>query len=261
MEYEEAGQRPQPPSFALVPLNSLAVKVVEHIKNQSYQTTLDKDTIGLLVSFDDPEKQYLTLGRKDCDIYLPELKGSKTGVEISEFQASFHVVEETGAVILTDHSVRKNTEIVPTEMGSVELERAIPFREPRRSVVVCKGINPRITFGHVQRYMFGLEWRSDGLYDFPDKNEPYVLGPRKRRSKRYIQGYKIASGTRGIVYWAIDGTSGAKIAIKKVHTLSDLGWVARKAEDPLMARERNLESRVSFLPRSRLSIFQFPLGT
>ena len=264
MVYKEVEQGSEAPSFVLVPLNSPAVQVAKHIKNELYQVPVDNDTVGLCVSFDDPEKQYITLGRRGCDIFLPEhLSGSKKGAEISDFQAAFHVVEETGAVLLTDRSTRKNTEIVPKEQAySIPFRDFRYFREHRRSMVVCIGINPRISFGHDHRYLFELKWRSDGLYDFPNKTEPYLLGPRKSKSKKYIQGNKIGGGAHSSVYLAIDVSTGDKIAVKKFHSISrkNLEFATREVKNLLGLKELNLEYRVSaFL--SRLFILQSFLDT
>ncbi len=234
-------------AFQLVPLNPQAMKVTDHSKNQDYRV-VDQDTVGLWISFHDPEKQYVTLGRRDCDITLPEPKGSKHGVEITDFHASFHVVEETGAVVLTDRSTRKNTEMLP-----VEHTVTISFREPKRSVIVCRSINTCVAFGRDNYYQFEIRWKSDGLYDFPDKNEPYLTGPRKSKSKKYVQGYGVGAGQYGNVVWAIDAQTGNKIAVKKFHNLSgkNLEFATREVKNLFRITEGNSEQHVgTILPSS-----------
>ncbi|KAK1751106.1 kinase-like domain-containing protein [Echria macrotheca] len=210
------------PFFWLVPVNSAARKVVEHPYNRYYQYYIDDNTAGLVISFDDPDIRLYTLGSSGADIYLPEaLPKSKASPEISDIQASFGVVEETGAVLLSDHSKDRNTEPYSSS-GSVGVAVAIKFRSrerKERSVLVARGINTRVAFGRDRFYQFELRWRSDGLYGF-DKDQGYALGPKKASSKRYIEKERIGGGAYGAVYEVLDVTSGGLMAVKKFHNLT-----------------------------------------
>ncbi|KAH8881230.1 kinase-like protein [Thozetella sp. PMI_491] len=234
----------QPPSFTLVPLNSQARRATENARNQYFQVQLEDGTWGLWLSFEHAEKQTFTLGRTSCDIYLPEGKSKGHASDISPYQASFHVAESTGAVILTDHSSLKNTELLSRE-NTVTL----PFRDHHRSVIVCRGINTCIAFGRDRWYQFQIRWTSDGLYGFSNKEFPYRTGPRKSRVKKYIEGEKVGGGAYGIVFWVIDTATGGRMAVKKFHNLSDknLEFATREVKNLFKVNESNAEQHKHIL--------------
>ncbi|KAK0705877.1 kinase-like domain-containing protein [Lasiosphaeria miniovina] len=209
-----------PPKFVLAPLNTAARKATEHFRNKYYQYQLDShnNTFGLWIDFSDPAKQSFTLGRADTDIFLPELRSAKGASQISDLHASFQVVADTGAVLLFDHSDLGTTE--PFSGTTTGHGFTVKFRNNAKSVLVARGINSRIAFGRDKWYQFEIQWRSDGLYDFPSKDEPYTVGPRNSRAKKYVQGEKVGGGAYGNVWWAMDVTDGKLMAVKKFHSLS-----------------------------------------
>ncbi|KAK3680852.1 kinase-like domain-containing protein [Podospora appendiculata] len=211
------GQQPlSPPAFILVPLNTAARKAVEHVRNK-YWHYQNNNTFGLWIDFSDPTRLHYTVGRTNTDIYLPEMRAAGKGSsQISDLHASFQLVKEAGAVLLLDHSENRETEPFSGSHGG---GFTVKFRSNRNSVLVARGINPRIAFGHDRWYQFELHWRSPGMYGFP-QDEPYIMGPRQMRNKRYVQGERVGGGAYGNVWWALDSTTGEIMAIKKFHNLS-----------------------------------------
>ncbi len=217
-------QEPQPPTFVLVPINREAKRATEHVRNKYYQYPLDtnSNTFGLWISFADPDKPTYTLGRNETDIYLPEMRGGSRGPgsQISDLQASFQLQPDTGAVLLCDHSEHKNTETLsPSHGTSNHSGYTVKIRDNQRSVLVARGINPRVAFGRDKYYQFELHWHSPGLYSF-SVDEQYVVGPRLSKTKKYLQGEKVGGGAYGVVWWAMDLTTGGLMAVKKFHNLS-----------------------------------------
>ncbi|KAK3311982.1 kinase-like domain-containing protein [Apodospora peruviana] len=212
--YDDAGQTaPQPPRFVMVPLNSAARKAIEHVRNKYWQYQFENNTFGLWIDFSDPEKQVYSLGRGEgCDIYLPD---RDRRYQISEYHASFEVVEQTGAVLLFDRSSHRTTEPM-----SVNNTFTVKYRKDANSVLVAQGINTRIAFGRDRYYQFELQWHSDGMYHFPDKEEPYAMGPKNSRAKKYVQADKIGGGAYGNVYRCLDATTGTIMAVKKFHNMT-----------------------------------------
>ncbi|KAH6621637.1 kinase-like domain-containing protein [Chaetomium sp. MPI-SDFR-AT-0129] len=214
-ESADEQQNAQPnPEFLLAPLNAAARKVVNHENNQSLRTLVN-DTIGLWCSFSSQGKPVYTLGSdEDADIYLPDTKSSSKGSpHISGVHASFNLVEKTGAILLFDES--DNHTVEPLSSSN---SYTVKFRHSK-SVLVAQGINPRIALGQDQWYQFEIQWHSEGLYDFP-KDEPYRMGPRSSRTKKYLFGGDIGAGSYGAVSWAMDATNGRIVAVKKFHKLS-----------------------------------------
>jgi hypothetical protein len=205
---------PSKPAFILVPLNPAARKVLHHPRNSHLRYPLD-DPDGLWLSFSDPQKQECTLGKGDADIHLPDPKSSSKGSpHIQPIHASFQVVEDTGAVLLWDHSDNGTVEPLPHSNSYT-----VKFRSNAKSVLVAQGINSKIAFGKDQWYQFEIQWQSDGLYGFP-KDEPYRMGPSNARVKKYVMGREVGAGSYGSVSWVLDATSGKIIAVKKFHKLS-----------------------------------------
>ncbi|KAK3304789.1 kinase-like domain-containing protein [Chaetomium strumarium] len=210
---EEPYTVPTAPAFALTPLNPAARKVVGHANN-SHLRCQSHDTIGLWVDLSDPDKIF-TLGRRDTDIHLPDKTSSSKGSPcISDLHASFQVVLETGAVLLFDHSGNGTVEPLPRDQ-----HYTVKFRSNAKSVLVARGINSRIAFGKDQWYQFEIQWHSDGLYRFP-KHDPYTMGPRNSRHKKYLLGEQVGAGSYGTVWWALDATNGKIIAVKRFHKLA-----------------------------------------
>lgn len=225
----------EPPIFILVPLNSAAKKAVEHPRNRYYRYQPNEHTYGLYLSFEDTATPFYTIGsRNDVNIYLPNQKLSKGTAEISELQASFRIVEETGAVLLCDHSQHRNTEpFAPSSSSASSLPSVtIKLRSNPRSVVVARGINPRIAFGRDKHYQFELLWQSLGLYGF-DRDQSYAVGPRRASNKKYIEKERIGGGAYGSVWEVLDVTSGLPMAVKKFHNLSgkNLEFATREVEN------------------------------
>lgn len=213
-----------PPCFVLAPLNSAARKVTEHVRNKYYQHLSDpnNNTFGLWIDFSDPDHQVFTFGRGDTDIYLPEGKGSKGSSQISDLQASFYVVQSTGAVLLQDNSDRQNTEPFAPSHSSSSSSHAgvtVKFSNRDRTILVARGINSRVAFGRDRFYQFEIQWQSDGLYNF-NKEDPYIVGPRRSRTKKYVQGERVGGGAYGDVWWVMDITNGELMAVKKFRNLS-----------------------------------------
>jgi len=203
---------PVTPVFALVPLNPAAQNAVNNVRNVHFHCFIS-GTSGLWLDFSNLDKQVCTLGSDGADIYLPSTRSRNESAHICAIHASFQVVEETGAVLLYDHS----------EEGTVEplLHRhcyTVNFRSNAKSVLVARGVNEHIAFGRVEWYQFEIHWVSDGLYRFP-KEEPYSLGPRNAISKSYLYGGDIGTGSYSTVLWALDTTNGKIIAVKKFHDL------------------------------------------
>jgi len=172
------------PSFVLVPLNSAARKAVEEGRNHHLRLDYDERP-RLLIDFSNPERQFYTLGcDDDTDIYLPNARSSKRSAWISGVHASFRLVEDTGAVLLYDHS--DNHSVEPLHPAGHNPPLKFHKNSNPRSVLVARAINSHIAFGEYQWYEFKIQWQSDGLYRFP-KTEPYVLGPRSSRSKRRVE--------------------------------------------------------------------------
>jgi serine/threonine protein kinase len=211
----EAHAVPSPPCFILAPLNPAARRAVDHASNSHLRYRID-DTIGLWLDFSNPEKQACTLGKgEDADIHLPDTRSSSKGSpHISGVHASFQVVHETGAVLLWNCSDNGTVEPLPHSHCFT-----VKFRPNAQSVLVARGINSRIAFGKDQWYQFEIQWQSDGMYRFL-KDEPYTMGPRNSRTKKYVLGGEVGAGSYGTVSWVLDATSGKIIAVKKFHRLS-----------------------------------------
>ncbi|KAK0642929.1 kinase-like domain-containing protein [Cercophora newfieldiana] len=210
------------PSFLLAPLNSAARKVTEHVRNNYYKYPLDADnnTFGLYFDFSDPDHQVFTLGRIDTDIYIPESRGSKGSSQISDLQASFYVVQHTGAVLLQDHSDHRNTEPFAPSHSSSSSHGGVTVKfRSSRTVLVALGINSRVAFGRDKFYQFEIRWLSEALYGF-NKEDPYIVGPRHSRTKKYVQGEKVGGGAYGDVWSVLDITNGERMAVKKFRNLS-----------------------------------------
>lgn len=221
---DEVEQVRKPPCFVLAPLNSAARKATEHVRNKYWQHSFDASSqkaLGLWIDFTDPDKNIYTLGRKDTDIYLPEGRSSHGSPQISDIHAAFELVQETGAVLLRDYSDHGNTEPFALAHSSSPNHAGVTvkFLPGTSSVLVARGINSRIAFGRDRFYQFEIQWRSDGLYAF-EKDEPYTLGPRPTRAKRYLQGERVGGGSFGTVWSVLDITTGSVMAVKKFHSLS-----------------------------------------
>jgi hypothetical protein len=202
------------PAFTLVPLNPAAQDAINHVRNEHFRCRARSGTIGLWLYFSNLAKQVCTLGSHDADIYLPSPRSRNESAHISAIHASFQVVEETGAVLLCDHSEEGTVEPLPHRHCFT-----VNFRSNAKSVLVARGVNERIAFGRDQWYQFEIQWRSDGLYRFP-KGGPYSLGPRNALGKSYLYGGDIGTGSYGTVSWALDTTNGKIIAVKKFRDLS-----------------------------------------
>ncbi|KAB5585219.1 kinase-like domain-containing protein [Coniochaeta sp. 2T2.1] len=215
-EDQEDLEVPGPPVLYLVPYNKPARQAVQHELNAYFRTSLPNLPHGgwaLYISFANPEKQVYTLGRADCDIFLPDPKGA----DISKHQCSL-VNTENGAVLLEDKSSKKNTEPFSSNNGGQTIGFITAETNSRR-VLIARGINNMIGFGRDRYYEFGIHWESDGLYRFPDKGENYRTGPRKSRQKRYIEGEKVGGGSYGNVWWVMDVHTGGFMAVKKFHNM------------------------------------------
>ncbi|KAK3989640.1 kinase-like domain-containing protein [Cladorrhinum sp. PSN332] len=209
------------PIFLLAPVNAAARKATENVLNSYYQWR-DEDGIpmGLWIDLSDPSRSTITLGRADTDIHLPDTRSNTRGSpQISDTHASFEVIPETGAVVLWDHSDFANVEPFAPDHGSGH-SWTVKFRSnTRRSVIVARGINSHIAFGKDKWYQFEIQWKSEVMYGF-DKDEPYHMGPKHSRTKRYVQLDKLGGGAYGTVYSALDATTGLLIAVKRFHSLS-----------------------------------------
>lgn len=205
--------RPARPAFLLKPLNEPAERAVDHRRNAHLRACFD-NTVGLWVDFSAADRTAYTLGCGDTDIYLPDPRpGRRSSPQIDSLHASFCLVEDTGAVLLRDHS--RHRTVQPLPQSPCYTVRFCPNVD---SVLVARGINSRVAFGRDGWYEFGLVWHSDGLYHFPNKDEPYTMGPSSDRSKRYLQGDMVGGGAYGTVWWVLDATSGKLMAVKKFHT-------------------------------------------
>lgn len=243
---------PRTPAFSLAPLNSPARKAVEHSRNSHLRCRVEDGTVGLWLDFSNPDKQSCSLGcDSSADIYLPDARSSKRAAHISPIHASFQVVEDTGAVLLWDHSESSTVEPLPNRHGYT-----VKIRSNAKSVLVAKGINTIIAFGAEQWYQFEIQWRSDGLYRFR-KDEPYVMGPRNSRLKKYIVGGEVGAGSYGTVLWVLDVTNGHIIAVKKFHKLSgkNLEFATREIAN-LFRINRDKSIKHVGLP----SLFSFPFS-
>lgn len=203
---EESGN---PPILYLVPTNTAAQQAAADPLNEAYRWPMENGTFSLGIGFADPAKQVFTLGRADCDIFLPDSRGA----DISKHHCSFTNTER-GAVLLQDLSSKKNTEPYSLKTGG----QTIDFDE-RRCVLVARGINNTIGIGRNRFYQFELNWQSDGLYPFPDKEENYRIGPRKSKQKKYIEGDEVGGGSYGTVFWAMDVYTGELMAVKRFRNL------------------------------------------
>lgn len=216
--YSDEGEpplQPRSPAFVLVPVNPAARKAVDLPENDGLRCRVNNN-IGLWIDFSNPDKQVFTLGCGETDIYLPNTGVSGKGSpQLCDIHASFQLVEETGAVLLCDHSDKGTVETLTHSHGYT-----LKLRSSTRSVLVARGINPRFAVGHDKWYQFKIQWQSDGLYAFPNKDEPYTMGPSNSRNKKYIQGDRVGGGSYGTVWWVLEVTSGKVIAVKKFHNLS-----------------------------------------
>jgi len=208
-----------PPAFRLIPSNTAAKLATRHEYNASFQYAVNYDTFGLWLDFSSPERQATgyTLGRGyGVDIYLPDARSRGSTSQLSDQQASFKYVPQTGAILLVDNSIHRNTE--PCSSSSSQ-SYTIRFRSNTNSVLIARGINTRIAFGRDKWYQFDIQWDSDGLYQFPSKTEPYMMGPTYAKHKRYIEGDRVGGGAYGSVFWALDATSGQIVAVKRFHNM------------------------------------------
>jgi len=246
--YETAETTRETPAFVLAPLNSAARKATEHIRNKYYQYPLDdNNTFGLWMGFSDPDRQEFTVGRSEHqDIYLPEMRGGKGPPQISDLQASFFLVQSTGAVLLRDHSDHRNTEpFAPSHSGSHHNGVTVKLRSSR-TVLIARGINSRIAFGRDKFYQFEVRWQSDGLYGF-NKDDPYTVGPRHSKTKRYVQAERVGGGAYGDVWWVLDITNGEPMAVKKFRNLSgkNLDFATREVANLFRINKDNSIQHVS----------------
>lgn len=207
-------QYPAPPIFVLVGYNRAGKLVVNEQANIHLRYTLENDLKGLYISFGNPDKQVFTLGRdNNADILLPD---PKSNLDLSRHQCSFYNYVDHHAVFLEDYSRANNTQPISANNGR-DGGVVIPFGRGRRTVLVARGINSLISIGKDQHYQFEIYWLSDGLHDFGDS--PYVVGPRKSRNKKYLQGDKVGGGTYGTVFKALNVHTGELMAVKKFHNL------------------------------------------
>lgn len=215
------------PAFWLVPVNKNAERATREPKNQHLKSPCENGKWELYVSFEDPYKQAITVGRGNTDIYLPEPRGSSG--EISKHHCSFVNNPARGAVLLIDHSNKGYTE--PYSPNQFEL--TISFPKESRSILLARGINSHVAFGKDRYYEFQIVWESDGLYDFPNKNDPYSVGPPSHRRKRYLKGDWLGGGAYGTVWRALDVNSGELIAVKSFHHLKgkNLEFAKREVEN------------------------------
>jgi serine/threonine protein kinase len=218
---------PTAPTLILVPNNRAARRVLAENRHLRYR--LPNDTYGLCVSFTDPEKRVFKLGRaqSEVDIFLPDANGA----DISKHQCSFTVTER-GAVLLEDKSSKKTTVPYSSNNG----QQAIPFLRDRRTVLVARGINNLLSIGNTGKdgyYQFEIQWHCDGLYDLPNKDDPYRTGPRKSRQKKYVQVERIGGGGFGHVWLVVDAHTGGLMAVKKFHSLEgrNLEFATREVDN------------------------------
>ncbi|KAK4163773.1 kinase-like domain-containing protein [Cladorrhinum sp. PSN259] len=209
------------PVFLLVPVNTAARKATENILNSYYQY-LDEEgcATGLWINLSDASNPFITLGRAGTNIHLPDTKSSSRGSpQISDLHATFEFIPETGAVLLWDKSAHENVEpFTPPHHGGHSW--TVKFRSgARRSVLIARGINSHIAFGKDKWYQFEIQWHSEAMYNF-DKDEPYHMGPKQSKTKRYVQLNKLGGGAYGTVYSAMDATTGLLIAVKRFNSLS-----------------------------------------
>jgi hypothetical protein len=207
---DQVAEASPPPVLYLVPYNKAARQATADPNNDYFRSRLPNGAYALYVSFANPEKQVYTLGRADCDIFLPDPRNA----DISKHQCSF-INTDRGAVLLEDSSSKKNTEPYSSNNGG----QTIGFTKETRRVLVARGINNMIGIGRDRYYQFEIHWDSDGLYDFPYKDENYRTGPRKSRQKRYIEGEKVGGGSYGNVFWVMDVHTGGLMAVKKFHNM------------------------------------------
>ncbi|KAK4150804.1 hypothetical protein C8A00DRAFT_17725 [Chaetomidium leptoderma] len=204
-----------PPTFILAPSNSAARKAVRHPKNDHLRYSVGDNTLGLWLDFSDPAR-VCTLGRGETDIYLPDTRPTNKGApQISDIHAAFQVVGDTGAVLLWDRSDDGTVEPLPDNRGFT-----VDFCPNAKSVLVARGINSRIAFGNDRWYQFEIQWQSCGLYPIPNDEPHYTMGPRKSRTKKYVLGGEVGTGSYGTVSRAVDATNGKIIAVKRFHKLS-----------------------------------------
>jgi hypothetical protein len=200
-----------PPVFSLVPYNDAARRATAHPSNSELRYPIDNGRAALYISFANEDKQVFTLGRVNCDIFLPDAKGA----DISKHHCSFFNTEQ-GAVLLEDKSAKKNTEPYSSNNGG----QRIGFGHTRR-VLVARGINNMIGIGNHKYYQFEIHWHSYGLYQFTHlyHDQNYRTGPQRSPRKRYIEGDVIGGGGFGQVCWAMDVHSGSLMAVKKFHNM------------------------------------------
>ncbi|KAK4183367.1 kinase-like domain-containing protein [Podospora australis] len=206
------------PHFVLVPYNKAARTVIN--SNLALQCIDDEDgqVIGLDLDFSKSPVFHLGWAQPDATtIFLPDSRSIKRP-HISSLHASFELVPEPGAVLLSDHT---NSGFVETFPAPNSYAHTVRFRKssPYRSVMVANGINTHVAFGDDMRYQFELRWRRPGMYEF-DNDNPYNLGPEESKSRRYVAHSKLGGGSYGTVYKALNVNTGGWMAVKKFHNLT-----------------------------------------
>lgn len=257
--YGEAQGPPQTqqtrPRFLLVPLNSDAMDFVVNLECNAhlrYSYPMDPATnrplVALDITFSKPEKREYTLGcGEGVDIFLPnEVPSHRSTSRISDLHAVFFFVEATGAVLLVDHSRNRTVELLNCD-GCTRIDfktNTIP-----RSVLVARSINTRIAFGRDRRYIFEIQWWSDGLNDddFPkNRNNTYTVGPNDAsHPPLYVEGRRMGSGAYGSVWMALDVFTGEVMAVKKFDNLTGKhrDFARREVKNLQRITERNHVSR------------------
>ncbi len=139
---DQSDQASSTPAFMLAPVNREARRVVEHSRNQYSRSGWQQHHRGALDIVRGSREAIHHLGRKECDIFIPEYQKGKVTSEISDFQASFHVVESTGAVILTDRRPGATPSPWPVSIAErhpVPRQQTLRHRRPRHQRRLAAG--------------------------------------------------------------------------------------------------------------------------